>query len=216
MKKRDYYSLNPGERVIGTSKVASVLFDRGGFVLTNQRVIQVHRTSFGGVSHVVSFGLENLDSVQNLSHKPLGCAFFALLCASLAFLAYYVKHMEDWLPTTAWALAIAAVLSWFIYLSRRKRTIILSSGRTEIVLDVTPFSVKRIQELVFEIEKAKNMRFAVLARGRTSNQQESTSVPRVKSRSVKTRLSELKSLLDDGLITEEEYQARRKAIINSL
>src|SRR5690606_33287385 len=64
-KQRNYYQLNENERIIDGSDVSSLVFDRGGFILTNQRLIKIDRTSFGGTSSVHTFNLERIDSIQN-------------------------------------------------------------------------------------------------------------------------------------------------------
>jgi len=222
LKQRDYYSLNEGEEVIGKSKVASVLFDRGGFVLTNQRVIQVQRSKMGGKSEVVSFFLENLDSIQNKSRRFLGCGFIAALALVAAIASVFAEFLE-----AAGILGFAALFFWITYLATRKRLVTLSSGRAEIVLDVRPFSVNTIQEFVFEIEQAKAARLSRLHGYKQSGVESSDAEPKEGppkastermegGNSPKGRLLQAKELFEAGLITEEEYQEKRRQILDTL
>ena len=50
----------------------------------------------------------------------------------------------------------------------------------------------------------------------SSLRQQSTAAPAPEARDASTRLAELKSLLDQGLVTQAEYDARRQAIIDAV
>ncbi len=215
-KRRDYYQLNEGEKILDGSQVASALFDRGGFVLTNQRVIQIHRTPLGGESEVLSFFLENLDSIQNRSRKSVGCAFFAILFLATALGTFVFQRHEDWMLAAVGGLVVASILSWVVYLATRKRLIRLSSGRTEIALDVSPFSVNGVQELVAEIEQAKACRLDQV-RSRVAPSEPLAAIPGAPNpKTTKERLEELRDIHRNGLITAEEYDAKRREILDSI
>jgi hypothetical protein len=66
---------------------------------------------------------------------------------------------------------------------------------------------QQIQEMVFEIEQAKQRRLDGLQKGRIS-----VTTPD----SVRARLLELKALLDDGVITHSEWDEKRKHILGQL
>lgn len=196
MKQRNYYKLNEGEDVVGSSDVASVVFDRGGFILTNQRVINVARTPLGGASKVHSINLENLDSIQTASIK-----YFILLL--FAFVSLLFLQNDDVPPGIALSGCAIFVIAFFM--SRRK-VIRLASGNSIMWLNITAMAHEQIQNMVFQIEQAKQRRLEGI-------QKTSNSAP---TPVTQHRLKELQSLLDEGLIKEDEYERKRQQILEQM
>ena len=195
MKKRNYYQLNEDEEIIGSSDVASLVFDRGGFLLTNQRVIKVIRTPLGGGSKVHSFNLENLDSVQTAALKKVFLIIFAFVCL------LFVEINEVGLYFGIGFF----IFFWILYFLTRRKVIKLSSGNSIMWLNVSAMAHENIQKMVFKIEQAKQTRL--------ESMQESKSSPVIET---KQRLRELQILLDEGLINDEEYQSKRQQILDQM
>lgn len=224
VSERKDFRMNEGERVIIRSKPLSVIFDKGGFFLTNQRLIKVERGLWGSSSTVRSFSLENLDSILNESSKPVGCLFIGILLVIGAIVLGILTLEElDKLrgePTTPGILGaiafVIAVINLITYFFGRQRLIRLTSGRSEIILNVRPLSFEKIQELVFEIEQAKQKRLERLGRDPDSKKTDSTGQLGKERKSVRQRLKELETLLREGVITKKEYDAKRKDIIGEL
>jgi hypothetical protein len=172
------------------------VFDRGGFLLTNQRVIKVDRSMFGGESAIHSINLENLDSIRTTAVKY----YFWIVLACLSPLLMGPRDME---PYFGWGCFIIFSVLYFL---TRQKAIKLSSGSSAMWLKVTSMAHEKIQEMVFAIEQAKQARleglqFAVTAppAGNTQN-----------------RLTELQKLLENDLITQEEFDEKRKSILNDM
>ncbi len=197
MRQRNYFKLNEGEKTVGSSDVFSVVFDRGGFLLTTQRVIKVDRSAFGDRSKVHSINLENLDSVETSARVHL----WTLLLAVMSLL-YGLR--ED--ANVYVALAGVAIFVALFFLLRRK-VIKLASGNSIMWLNVSAMAHEQIQELVFSVEEAKQQRLEGLQHRRD---------PSGPPESVRSRLEELKALLEDGLISPSEYEERRVEIIAEL
>jgi hypothetical protein len=196
MKQRDFFRINEGEEIIGSSDVSSVVFDLGGFILTNQRVIKVDRTAMGGESSSHSFNLENLDSIQMVATKNnmyLWLALGALVFATIK-------------PLRILSIFIAIGLL-IIYFYSRTKLIKLTSGNSEMFINVSPMAYNQIQEMLFEIQEAKQKR---LDRIREED------VQRLSKSAPKERLRDLRALLENGDITEEEYDEKRKRIIEEI
>ncbi len=212
--KQNYYKMNEGERVIGGSEVASVVFDLGGFLLTNQRVIKVDRTGFGGVSKVHSFSLENLDSIETVATKNISLVVGAILFLLIALVnlaligSGEIRDTDSIESYTGVFVGVGgSVLLFLMYYLTRRKVIRLSSGSSQMLLNVAPMSHEEIQELVFEIEQAKQTRLEGIQKA-----------PEVgpDTLDAKSRLKELKDLLEEGLISEDEYNDRRKQILDEL
>lgn len=201
MQQRDYYKLNEGEKTIRSSDVWSVVFDRGGFVLTNQRVIKVNRTPLGSESTVHTFNLENIDSIITTTKtNPL------LIVLALGFLLFL--GVESYGPAMA---LLGSGICMAIFFAKRKKVVRIATGNSTMWLNVSPLDHNKIQELVSQIEQAKQRRLEGL---------QATKVEEVTSGSVpsdaRERLRQLKALLDDGLITNEEYEQKRQQILREL
>jgi len=175
MKKRNYYQLNEDEEIIGSSDVASLVFDRGGFLLTNQRVIKVIRTPLGGGSKVHSFNLENLDSVQTAALKKV----FLIIFAFVSLLFVEINEVGLYFGIGFF------IFFWILYFLTRRKVIKLSSGNSIMWLNVSAMAHENIQKMVFKIEQAKQTRL--------ESMQESKSSPVIET---KQRLRELQILLD--------------------
>ncbi len=189
MDGRNYYKLNEGEKLIGSSDEAGIVFDRGGFVLTNQRVIKVDRTPFGGESRVHSINLENLDSIVTTAIQHLGFILVAVGCLLLL-------TVNEKAPAIAIGGFAICLIAFFL---TRSKVIRLVSGNSVMDIVVSWMAHQQIQEMVFEIEQAKQRRLERLQKGRIL-----VSTPD----NVRARLLELKALLDDGVITQLEWEER--------
>lgn len=200
-KRRNYYQLNDGEKVVGGTGNFSVVLDVGGFVVTSQRVIKVDRTGFGQRSHVHSINLENLDSIQTSAKKHYVFIFLAIIL----FLLFASNNK----PEIGF---IPLLLFILIFYATRKKIIRLASGNSEMILNVISLAHERIQEVVFCIEQAKQRRLEGMQNTRiSSHSNEKTGM--VDSES---RLMELKKLFDKGLLDEQEYMNQRSRVISSL
>jgi len=176
-------------------RTASIVFDHGGFILTNQRVIHVVRSRLGGTTSVQTITLEKLDSVQVDAERRL------VLLALAAVLALIGQKVQD---GAGYHVAAAACVAAF-FLTRRK-VIRLRSGNSEIVLNVRALAHEKIQELVFAVEEAKQERMEGL-------QHPSSTGTR---KAVSERLSALDDLRDQGLLDSQEYQRKRDQILDDL
>jgi PH (Pleckstrin Homology) domain-containing protein len=197
MEQRNYYKLNEGEEVIGSSDTASIVFDKGGFLLTNHRVVKVDRTPFGGESKVHSIHLENIDSIQTTAIKN---NVFILLAVGSLFL-FGISDVGPFLGTGGF------ILFCILFFLTRRKVIQLASGNSTMSLNITALAHERIQEMVFEIEQAKQRRLEGI-QGKSSE--------RSVSANEKQSLKKLQGLLDDGLVTEEEYKSKRQQILDRL
>ncbi len=197
MKQRNYFKMNEEEKVIGGSDVRSIVFDRGGFLLTNQRVIKVDRTSFGGASNVHTINLENIDSIQTNAIKPNALIFFAFM--SLLFL--FIEEAGPYLAIGGFSICM------LLFFLLRRKVIQIASGSSTMILNVSSMNHENIQKLVFEVEQAKQRRLEGI--------QHKDSTRKV-SADVKQRLKDIQDLLNEGLINKEEYQIKRKQIMDQL
>ena len=193
MKQENHYRLNDSEELIGSSDTASLVFDRGGFLLTNQRMIKVDKSPFGATSSVHSINLENLDSVQTVAVKHISLVLFAFALLILL-----------WDDRPIYGIVGFALLLIVYFLTRRK-VIQLASANSTMWLNVSPMAHETIQELLFEIEQAKQRRLEGL-------QHATRSVPAGPMQ----RLTDLKALLDAGLIDGNEFAVRRKRILDEM
>lgn len=221
---RKEFKMNESEQIIIRSKPLSIIFNKGGFFLTNQRLINVERSPWGSSSTVRSFSLENLDSILNESKKPVGCLFIGILfIIGAIFLGILELEEIDELREAPTMPALFAGLVFFIsivslitYFFSRQRVIKLTSGRSEIILNVRSLSFEKIQEIVFEIEQAKQNRLERQGKDISIKETDFYTELDRKKKSAMTRLQELDALRSDGLISEEEYNAKRKGIIDEL
>jgi hypothetical protein len=205
MKQRDHFRLNKGEEVLGGSDNQSAVFDEGGFILTNQRVIKVDRSPLGGDTVVHTISLEKLDSMQTVASKPI----ILLVIGVIAFVSSLV------LGTMEGAILGLVLLSGFViaYFLWRRKVIRFVSGSSEMALLVTAMAHNQIQELVFAVEKAKQARLDALTRGDDSR---SVGESRSGNKSASERIAELDTLRDGSLISTEEYSKKREQILGEL
>lgn len=148
MKQGNHYRLNDSEVVLGSSDNESVVFDRGGFLLTNHRVIQVTRTPFGGETMLHTFCLENLDSVQVSSSSPYQILLVGVGC----FAAALMWGKGGGVVALGFLVLLVACVTYYF---SRKKVIRLTSFNGKIELEVAAMAHSQIQELVFAVEQAK-------------------------------------------------------------
>jgi len=204
-KQSNYYQLNENENIIGSSDKKSIVFDKGGFILTNQRVIKVDRSTFGGSSMVHSVNLEKIDSVKNVVQKHL---ILLIIGAVLIIMGLLVAKDPGVKEIGIYTLLIGIAFIGFFFF-RRRRVIIISSGRTDMIIQVHSMDHDNIQKLVFSIEKAKE--------DYLNNNNNTINISNNSANNnIEVRLNKLQNLLEGKLITEAEYDKKKKEIISDL
>jgi hypothetical protein len=158
-----HFRLNAGEQILIGADIASVLFDYGGFVLTNQRVINVHRG--GGASDVLTFNLENIDSVRTSSDSKPGCIVAGLLVGFGMLSAGVVQKKGDLVAILVVGGILAGLGGILFYYLTRSKQVVINSGTTQMVLGASGMSFQGMQELVFAIDQAKQHRLDALQAG---------------------------------------------------
>jgi hypothetical protein len=203
--QRNYYQLNENENIIGSSDNFSLVFDKGGFILTNQRVIKVDRSIFGGSSLVHTINLDKIDSVRNEVKKYI--VLLALGCATI-FIGL-VQAIADNSKASIFTFIICGVFI-ISYFYTRKRVITISSGRTDMYLDVNLLSHEEIQKLVFLIESAQQEYLK-----KKSNITIETKVDK-NIDDIENKLITLKDLFDKNIINENEYEFKKNDLLKRL
>jgi len=206
-KQRNYYQLNENENIIGSSDKKSIVFDKGGFILTNQRVIKVDRSNFGGSSMVHSINLEKIDSVMNVAQKHLILLIIGTVLIIMGLLVAKDPVVKE---VGIFTLLIGIAFIGFFFF-RRRRVIIISSGSADMIIQVHSMDHDSIQKLVFLIEKAKEDYLNNNNNNNTINISNNST-----NNNIEVRLNKLKNLLEDKLITEAEYYKKKKEIISDL
>jgi len=190
------FKLHEGEVFLGGSDTELGAIDNnGGFILTNQRVIKVVKSSFGTEKTIHTFNLESIDSILSFLQRFWGYLILALLF----FVGGIIKGI-NFPPLVISGLFVLA------YFKLTKKLIKISSGRSDMYLDVNSMRSDQVQELVSAIEDAKQKRLNAL-----QNKQSIPTTPSgsTLSSSLKDKLQEIEGLKADGLISEEEYNSLR-------
>lgn len=199
MTKRNFFSLQDGEQVIGSSDAQSIVFNRGGFVLTTQRVIMATRTRLGGETSVHAMNLENIDSIVVNAHKQYGILLFSipfLVCAP------FTKTTN-----TMIFVFVSGLFFLACYFLTRKKVIEIRSTNSVLPLNVWSMAHDKVDDLIAEIQAAKQRRLDKLKHRHDA--QRTAEDPQ-------HRLKRLDSLLQQGLISQDEYVEKRKDILNSV
>jgi len=179
----------------GSDSELGSIDNNGGFILTNQRVIKVVKSSFGAEKTIHTFNLENIDSIFSFLQRQ-----WVYLIVALLFLI--VGIIED----KNFPLLVLSGLIVLAYFKFTKKLVKISSGRSDMYLDVNSMKADQVQELVSAIEDAKQKRLNALQNKQsTSGTPVSASIPS----SLKDKLKEIEGLKADGLISEEEYNSLR-------
>lgn len=200
MRSRSHQQLNVGEDILGGSGSAADVFDRGGFLLTDQRVVHVMRAPLGGGSTVHSIGLESLDSIQTQTRRSM-----ALLVIGIAFAIAAVSSPTGPSSGLFFALGVGGIAA---YVLLKQRTVRLVSTNSVMVLPLHGQALEQAEDLVAAVEEAKQSRLLRLERAARD--------PATGSGTAADRLRRLAALRSEGLISEEEYHARREAFLASL
>ena len=153
-----------------------------------------------------SFGLENLDSIESSIIKEPGLLVIAIILFFLSFVFTIDKEIILGFFITL-ILSIGLVILYFKYC---ERVLKLSSGRLDIKLNVNKLSDENLRYFIKEIEKAKEQKLESIRQSRE------ITVTKTEDESPEQRLEKHKELFHNGLITEEEYMAKRKEIISKL
>lgn len=193
--------LNDGEVVLqGTLK-------NSGFVLTSQRIIQNVKT--GMLSHSLhSIAIDKIDSVRAQIKSNVGAIILALICIAFG---------TPFITTPAGACLVGGgVLVLLIALATRSKTIEVVSGSSKMGLVVTALSRKQANALIASIEQAKVRREVSLKGGPIPAQPAAAAAPPSGAASVEERLKQLDILKTRGVVSDAEYQEKRRSLIEAL
>ena len=98
-----------------------------------------------------------------------------------------------------------------IYYLLGRKAIVLYSGRSEIYVNVTKLKYEIIENMIFEIENAKQKRLEQLRKRESAIRNE-----RQEKIDTSDRLIKLKSLFEKGLLSKEEFEKKRSEIIKDI
>ena len=205
--------LTAGEQVIRELRGNSVDVGHGVFVLTDRRVTKVVRNLAGSEKASTSFNLENLDSVHVRSSSPVGCFIMGAILGIAGVAVWAWQAGRDYTQVyTKWALIgglSASVIGLLVFILGRRKRIVLSSGRTDIELKARPSFYRQVQQLVQDIQDAKQHRLERLGRDRQTDEPRS-------QKPVEERLRDVDDLWQRGVISEEERNAKRGRILDQM
>jgi hypothetical protein len=205
------FQLTDGEQILASSGDHLSVFQHGGFILTNKRVLSIEATPLGVSSDFVSFDLDKLDSIESKTLRPLAALVIGLLCIVGGPQFFNARGMEG----VAFTIIGVGVLSFLWYIIAKKHAVVMRSGRSEIALQVSA-DVGAMQELVLAIDQARSSRLESLRKNEGSRSQDQGSAGTSQDASVEQRLRRLDGLLDTGAIDNDEYRLQRARILESL
>lgn len=184
--------------------------------MTSQRAIKVTSKGWGSCD-MHSIGVDKIDAIKTTFVGNYG--LIALGCVIAAAGAYF-KFLRpgDDSGLIGWPCLGAGVLIVLIAIGTQKRFIEIASGTTTMQL---PFSLLRLKDshaLVADIESTKvrrevELRSQGVGAAAPSRPATPAAVPPTSSGD---RLTQLNALRQQGLITEEEFAAKRQVILDSM
>jgi hypothetical protein len=205
--------LSPGENVIRELRGNSVDVGRGVFVLTDRRVTKIVRNLAGSEKASTSFNLENLDSVHVRSSSPVGCLVMGTILGIAGVAAWAWQAGRDYTQVyPKWALIggiSVSMIGLLVFVLGRRKRIVLSSGRTDVELKARPPFFEHVQQLVQDIQDAKQHRLERLGRDQRVREPQS-------QKPVEERLRDVDDLWQRGVISEEERNAKRGRILDQI
>lgn len=205
------FQLTDGEQVLASSGDHLSVFQHGGFILTNKRVLSIEGTPLGVSSDFVSFDLDKLDSIESKTLRPLAALVIGLLCIVGGPQFFNARGMEG----VAFTIIGVGVVSFLWYIIAKKHAVVMRSGRSEIALQVSA-DVGAMQELVLAIDQARSSRLESLRRHEDAHSSEQRATVTSQDTGVEERLRRLDGLLENGAIDKDEYKSQRARILESL
>lgn len=218
--------LNPGEKFVDGSTSIDQVVTRGGFVLTTQRIIRVDvgKWSEKGI-HTIP--LQKIDAMRARIRPMTGAivcgAVMAAAGVAFAVLGSSQGHPRNATPAPSGgpsfglaliAIGVSMVLSG---LARRIKAIQIVSGATTMNLNLMRAPVSAVHSFIAKIERTKA---SVESQSRLDGvPQPAGGVhvgPVTISDNARSRLDAVVRLHEQGVISDTEYEDRRRAILDSI
>ncbi|OVE80173.1 hypothetical protein BVY01_00675 [bacterium I07] len=216
MRNKIAIDLNESESLLQKFKSTGVIHDKCRLYLTNERLICVKNSPIKNHESIEPIQLTQISSTKVILRNP----YYYLVFALLAFIFCYsmiigASDYHGFLALSFILFAIVFIVLTFFFLFRyylkTVRCIHVKQTNSEGFIHFPKStSRKELEQVIHKIESAKRSRIKEL------KEQEENDTEITILKNIKEQLSELKSMLKDGLITQEEYEEKRNHLIAEL
>ena len=193
----DTIHLLPGESAVGGTGPADVVLAKGGILITNRRLLAVSRSRIGDRLVFSGWYLEDIKSIK----KGRKSNTLILVATLISFGVLLFWPLQGF---------IGIVLGPILGFAFGRKGLFLKAGSEKTHVATLSLSPAEVTDLLMQIEERRRMRVAELNR-ESSGTGAASGVQKTEQ-----RLLELDELRKKGLISEDEFYAKRNTILNRL